>query len=155
MMHLRDIWLFWVCPERANMTALSGVTPKFGFLVGKKGHSEFWFWLINLKYAEVCLSTGLHYGSGPQTSKHVRTTWEHVRIQMLKSCLIPMKSDIQTIGARTHCFFGLSRLVHCTATSESQCFLETKLGVSWSPESRIRLLSSVVSPWLETLLGWI
>ena len=91
----------------------------------------------------------------PQTSKHVRTTWGPVRIQMLKSCLIPMKSDIQTVGARTQCFFGLSRLVHCTATFESQCFLETELGHSWSPASRIRLPSYVVSPWLETLLGWI
>lgn len=63
---------------------------------------------------------------------------------MLKSCLIPMKSDIQTVGARTQCFFGLSRLVHCIATFESQCFLETELGLSWSPESRIRLRSSVV-----------
>lgn len=122
------------------------VSPKnLAFWLERKVTLSFVFDLINLEYVEVCLSTGVHYGSGPQPSKHVRTTWEHVRIQMLRSCLIPMKSDIQTVGARTQCFFGLSRLVHCAATFESQCFLETELGLSWSPESRICLPSSVVS----------
>lgn len=144
------------CVQNVLTWLPSLVSPKnLAFWLERQVTLSFVFDLISLEYAEVCLSTGVHYGSGPQPSKHDKTTWELVRIQMLRSCLIPMKSDIQTVGTRTQCFFGLSRLVHCTSTFESQCFLETKLGLSWSPESRNSLLSFVVSPWLETLLGWI
>lgn len=88
----RDLGLgFRICPECANMneSLLWSHHPppkKIDFLAGKNGCSEFWLWLVNLKYAEVWLS--MHWsalGHGPQTSKGIRITWEHIRFQMLRS----------------------------------------------------------------------